>query len=117
MTKFSKLITKTAVEKSLLIPTCYFNGLHLEEGEGQFFHVNVIDDQTGKNWTFPCFIQQNEGLESSDLSIGWLRFVRDKDVRVGDMIFLYQKSFDDNMKIEVKRKIRLLGQDIWAPLV
>ncbi|KAK6282656.1 hypothetical protein POUND7_016481 [Theobroma cacao] len=122
---FSKLLTKTDVEKSLVIPTSSLDILPLE---GHLFYINVIDN-TGKAWTFPCFIQQTEGIESSQnndeikgpsvISVGWLKFLHNKDVRVGDTVFLYQISLDDNctgtqFRIEVKRKIRLLGQDIWA---
>ncbi|KAK6240987.1 hypothetical protein SCA6_006376 [Theobroma cacao] len=118
MTLFSKPLTKSDVEKSLLIPTHSFNTLLLEEG--QFFNMNVVDS-AGNAWTFPCFIQQNndEIKGPSVISVGWLKFLHNKDVRVGDTVFLYQISLDDNctgtqFRIEVKRKIRLLGQDIWA---
>ena len=120
MKTFSKLLTKSDVEKSLLIPTCSFDVLPFEEGH--FFYLNVVD-QTGNTWTFPCFVQQisdDQSIGSSVISIGWLNFTRNKDVRVGDMVFLHQKSLDDNssgsthFRIEVKRKIRLFGQDIWA---
>ncbi|EOX98123.1 Uncharacterized protein TCM_006958 [Theobroma cacao] len=117
MKMFSKLLTKTDVEKSLVIPTSSLDILPLG---GHLFYINVIDN-TGKAWTFPCFIQQTEGIESSVVFVGWLKFLCDKDVRVGDTVFLHQKSMDDDctgtgtqLKIEVKRKIRLLGEDIWA---
>ncbi|XVE49122.1 hypothetical protein DITRI_Ditri01bG0057000 [Diplodiscus trichospermus] len=121
---FSKVLTKSDVEKSLLIPTCSFNVLPFEEGH--FFYMNVVDN-TGNAWTFPCFIQQIGGDDhqqstgSSDISIGWLKFARKIDAKVGDVVFLHRKSLDHNstgktpqFRIEVKRKIRLLGQDIWA---
>ncbi|XWS40002.1 hypothetical protein CRYUN_Cryun18bG0102800 [Craigia yunnanensis] len=112
----SKLLTKSDIEESLLIPTCSFHILPFEEGH--FFDIDVID-KTGKAWSFPCFIQQSEGIESPVVSVGWLKFLCGKDVRVGDMVCLHQKSMDDNstcmqLKIEVKRKIRLLGEDICA---
>ena len=86
--------------------------------------MNVVDN-TGNAWTFPCLIQQisddNQSKESFVISIGWLKFGCKKDVRVGDMVFLHRKCLDDDnstgtmqFRIEVKRKIRLLGQDIWA---
>ncbi|XVF01174.1 hypothetical protein REPUB_Repub04eG0065700 [Reevesia pubescens] len=113
---FSKLLTKNDVEKSLLIPTSSFYVLPFEEGH--FFYLNVVDDKTGNVWTFPCYIQQisdDESKGSSVISIGWLKFASNKDLRVGDMVFLHQKSLDDNptgsmtqFRIDVKRKIRLL---------
>ncbi|XWS67968.1 hypothetical protein CRYUN_Cryun04dG0050100 [Craigia yunnanensis] len=118
---FSKLLTKSDIEKSLLIPTCSFNDLPFEEGH--CFYMNVVDN-TGNAWTFPCFIQQisddHQSIGSSVISIGWLKFAWKMDARVGDMVFLHRKCLDDNstgmtqFRIEVKRKIRLLGQDIWA---
>ena len=118
---FSKLLTKSDVEKSLLIPTCSFNVFPFEQGH--FFYMNVVDN-TGNAWTFPCFIQQisddHQSIGSSVISIGWQNFAGKKHVRVGDMVFLHRKCLDDNsigmtqFRIEVKRKIRLLGQDIWA---
>ncbi|XWS54862.1 hypothetical protein CRYUN_Cryun10bG0126000 [Craigia yunnanensis] len=120
MKTFSKLLTKSDVEKSLMIPTCSFDVLPFEEGH--FFNLNVVD-QTGNAWTFPCFVQQindDQSIGSSAISIGWLNFARNTDVKVGDMVFFHQKSLDDNssgskhFRIEVKRKIRLFGQDIWA---
>ena len=118
---FSKLLTKSDVEKSLLIPTCSFNVFPFEQGH--FFYMNVVDN-TGNAWTFPCFIQQisddHQSIGSSVISIGWQKFACKKYVRVGDMVFLHRKCLDDNsigmmqFRIEVKRKIRLLGQDIWA---
>ncbi|XVE93288.1 hypothetical protein REPUB_Repub01dG0177900 [Reevesia pubescens] len=123
MTMFSKLLTKTDVEKSLLIPTSSFD-VFLPFEQGRFFYINVID-KTGKRWSFPCFIQiqqtdhQAGNIESSVVSVGWFEYLCGKDVRVGDMVYLHQKCMDDDstvtqLKIEVKRKIRLMGQDIWA---
>ncbi|XVE49118.1 hypothetical protein DITRI_Ditri01bG0056600 [Diplodiscus trichospermus] len=116
----SKVLTKSDVEKSLLIPTCSFNVFPFEEGH--FFYMNVVDN-TGNGWTFPCFIHQigsddhQQSTGSSDISIGWLNFARKIDVRVGDVVFLHRKSLGDNsagkttqFRIEVKRKIRLFGR-------
>ncbi|XVF67661.1 hypothetical protein PTKIN_Ptkin10aG0139400 [Pterospermum kingtungense] len=124
MKTFSKVLTKSDVKNSLLIPACSFD-VFLRFQQGHFFYMNVVD-QTGNAWTFPCFVQQtssgdDQSFVSSVISVGWLKFARNKDVRVGDMVCLHQKSVDDNSSsgsvqfgIEVERKIRLLGQDIWA---
>ncbi|XVE66906.1 hypothetical protein DITRI_Ditri08aG0117700 [Diplodiscus trichospermus] len=115
----SKQLTKSDIEKSLLIPASSFDSIFALE-EGHFCDINVIDN-TGKAWIFPCFIQQSEGMEAPVVSIGWLKFLCGKNIRVGDVVFLHQKPMDDNstctqLKIEVKRKIRLLGEDIWASI-
>ncbi|XVF45211.1 hypothetical protein PTKIN_Ptkin02bG0186800 [Pterospermum kingtungense] len=126
---FSKVLTESDLEKSLVIPTtCSFNVLPFEDGH--FFYMNVVDD-TGNAWTFPCFLQQISDDDndhqtignSSAISIGWLTFARKQDIRVGDTVFLDRKSLDNDnftgttqFRIEMKRKIRLLGHDIWAAM-
>lgn len=129
---FSKVLTKSDVKKSLLIPTCSFD-VFLPFEPGHFFYMNAVD-QSGNDWTFPCFVQQmmisstdddeQSNIGSSAISVGWLKFAWNKNVRAGDMVCLHHKSFHDDgntsestqFTIEVKRKIRLLGQDIWAAL-
>ncbi|GMI74535.1 hypothetical protein HRI_001122800 [Hibiscus trionum] len=112
MSIISKLLTKTDIEKGLLIS---FGVFPVPFEGGRFFNITAIDE-TGKAWDFRCFFLQSEGI----VSIGWLQFLIGKDVRAGDMVFLHRKSMDggdgSTVKIEVKRKIRLLGQDIWAVL-
>ncbi|KAK8499460.1 hypothetical protein V6N13_061020 [Hibiscus sabdariffa] len=121
----SKLLTRNDVERSLEIPTCAFDALPFQEGH--CFYMNVVDT-TGTAWTFPCFIQpqkisgdEYQSVGSSVVSVGWMKFAGKIDSRVGDMVLLHQQSFDANSKpsnlhfrIEVRRKIRLLGQDIWT---
>ncbi|TYH26220.1 hypothetical protein ES288_A03G233300v1 [Gossypium darwinii] len=110
MSMISKQLTKSDIEKSLLMPTDSLVP----------FRVTAVDG-TGKTWDFPCIVEQSEGI----VSVGWLRFLSGKDVRAGDTVFLLRKPVDDGggdltasakLKIEVKRKIRLMGEDIWAVL-
>ncbi|GMI73726.1 hypothetical protein HRI_001041900 [Hibiscus trionum] len=123
----SKLLTKTDVEKSLEIPACGFDALPFQEGH--CFYMNVADNN-GSAWTFPCFIQpqktggdEYQSIGSSVVSVGWMKFATKIDLRVGDMVVLHHQSLDVNSKgsnlqfrIEVRRKIRLLGQDIWTTI-
>ncbi|KAH1099009.1 hypothetical protein J1N35_015930 [Gossypium stocksii] len=99
-----KAVTKSDIEKSLLMPTDSFSTFPVPFEGDRFFNVTAVDG-TGKAWDFPCFIQQN--------------------VRAGDTVFLHRKPMDGGggeltasakLKIEVKRKIRLMGEDIWAVL-
>ncbi|KAK8364300.1 hypothetical protein V6Z12_A03G220800 [Gossypium hirsutum] len=116
MPMISKQLTKNDIEKSLLIPTDTFRFFPVQFEGGCFFNVAAVDG-AGKAWDFPCFVQQSEGI----VSVGWLQFLSGIDVRVGDTVFLHRKSMDGDdgddstkLKIEVKRKIRLMGEDIWA---
>ncbi|MBA0712040.1 hypothetical protein Golax_011165, partial [Gossypium laxum] len=118
MSMISKQLTKNDIEKSLLIPTDSFSIVPVQFEGGCFYNVNAVDG-AGKAWDFPCFVQQSEGI----VSVDWLRFLSGKDVRAGDTVFLHRKPMDDGggdltasakLKIEVKRKIRLMGEDIWA---
>ncbi|MBA0799208.1 hypothetical protein Gohar_009737 [Gossypium harknessii] len=120
MLMISKQLTKSDIEKSLLMPTDSFGTLPVPFEGDRFFNVTAVDG-TGKAWDFPCFVQQSEGI----VSVGWLPFPSGKDVRAGDTVFLHRKPMDDGggdltasakLKIEVKRKIRLMGEDIWAVL-
>ncbi|XVF04102.1 hypothetical protein REPUB_Repub05bG0052900 [Reevesia pubescens] len=74
--------------------------------------------EAGEAWSLPCFIEQSKSRESSAISVCWLEFVCCKGVKIGDMV-VHQKSMADNrmeaqFKIEVKRKLRLLGVDVWS---
>ncbi|KAK6229505.1 hypothetical protein QUC31_002001 [Theobroma cacao] len=86
-------------------------------------------DKAGQAWKFPCFIEQSGSLEfvgrkdaranPSAISVRWRAFIHQKDARVGDTVFLHQVSMDDNrmemqLRIEVKKKIKLFGVDLWA---
>ncbi|TYI95079.1 hypothetical protein E1A91_D02G252000v1 [Gossypium mustelinum] len=120
MSMISKQLTKSDIEKSLLMPTDSFGTLPVPFEGDPFFNVTAVDG-TGKAWDFPCFVQPSEGI----VSVGWLRYLSGKDVRAGDTVFLHRKPMDDGggdltasakLKTEVKRKIRLMGEDIWAVL-
>ncbi|MBA0856538.1 hypothetical protein Goshw_030065 [Gossypium schwendimanii] len=120
MSMISKQLTKSDIEKSLLMPADSFGSFPLPFEGDRFFNVTTVDG-TGKAWDIPCFVQQSEGI----VSVDWLRFLSGKDVRAGDTVFLHRKPMDDGggdltasakLKIEVKRKIRLMGEDIWAVL-
>ncbi|KAK1577855.1 hypothetical protein Q3G72_025430 [Acer saccharum] len=115
-TLFSKIVTDMDVTRNLSIPTSSLSSIPFEEG--QFMDMHVYDD-CGRFWVFRCSIQQM-GSEGRVLSVNWIEFVGHKNVRVDDkVIFLEETCINDpttraKIKIEVKRKIRLFGQDFWA---
>ena len=112
----SKFATKADVESRLSFPTCSLGLLPFEEGQS----MNMsLYDKCGCQWIFACTIQQNDSI-GQVLSMDWMEFVRHKDVRENDKVIILEEEIIKNhiigtrMKIEVKRKIRLFGQDIWA---
>lgn len=115
-TLFSKLVSEIDITRILSIPAnaCAMGRLNFEENVLMDMHV---EDDCGKMWMFGCWIQKNDDGGCA-LCVDWLEFVRHKDVRVGDKVLLIEEIEDQAMrrkiKIEVKRKIRLFGQDIWA---
>ncbi|KAJ0091285.1 hypothetical protein Patl1_13700 [Pistacia atlantica] len=86
-------------------------GLKHFEGS-QLMDMHVQDD-CGQLWMFSCSIQNN-GEAGCALCVDWLEFVRHKDVRIEDIV--KDEAMGARIKIQVKRKIRLFGQDIWAPV-
>ena len=83
MAEFSKLLTKTDIHKRLSLPTKFFKSLPSLEG----VHAVSFEamDEGGSVWTFQCYSRE-EGHPKPVLSKGWLEFVRNKKLKVGDTI-------------------------------
>lgn len=125
MATFSKTLEAEDLKKGLLIPSSFMDTL---SRDGKKFYMHAVD-KAGQAWKFPCFIEQSGSLEfvgrkdaranPSAISVRWRAFIHQKDARVGDTVFLHQVSMDDNrmemqLRIEVKKKIKLFGVDLWA---
>ncbi|KAJ4822671.1 hypothetical protein Tsubulata_027234 [Turnera subulata] len=119
---FSKLVSKTDIESHLVIPDCPAGTLPSSD-EGQSMEMHVLDNN-GREWLFPCCITRND-LVGKFLNVGWIEFVRERDVRENDEVSIIHDEVDWKnqgaattvlIKIEVRRKIRLFGKDIWADL-
>ncbi|KAJ0093162.1 hypothetical protein Patl1_27070 [Pistacia atlantica] len=111
-TIFSKFLTEMDVTRSLVIPTNFMGLIDFEKGRVMDMHVH---DDAGGLWMFRCSVQQN-GIVGDVLCVDWIEFVQHRNVKVEDkVIFVMEdEAMGGRMKIEVKRKIRLFGQDIWA---
>ncbi|OAY39812.1 hypothetical protein MANES_10G123900v8 [Manihot esculenta] len=112
---FSKMLTRTDIESGLCISTSSLSQLPFDEGQQVNMHVH---DEGGREWIFPCTIKEDENV-GRFLSVGWLDFVRFKDLRAGDQVNIHEEVTKSEvpatlMKIRVQRKIRLFGVDIWA---
>ncbi|WRX14360.1 hypothetical protein QQP08_006847 [Theobroma cacao] len=79
--------------------------------------------RSGKAWTLLASFQTNEAW-GSVFSISCPEFVREYALRANDEVIFVRQALDDNdkaprmkFKIEVRRKIRLFGQDIWGEVM
>ncbi|KAJ7002096.1 hypothetical protein NC653_012229 [Populus alba x Populus x berolinensis] len=138
---FSKFLTADDIERGLCIPGCSLGPLPFEEGQSMNMHVH---DGNGQEWIFSCTIKRNESMghflsvgwnkfvRERDLrvdernqsmghflSVGWNKFVRERDLRVDDKVTIHEEAMKNQatgtcIKVEVKRKIRLFGEDVWA---
>ncbi|KAJ6309170.1 hypothetical protein OIU76_018709 [Salix suchowensis] len=112
---FSKLLTADDIENGLPIPGSSLG--QLPDQEGLTMSMQVLD-RNGQDWTFSCTIKRNDSV-GHFLSVGWNNFVREKDLRVDDKVTIQEEGMKKQgsgtwIKVEVKRKIRLFGEDIWA---
>ena len=102
---FSKILAPTDIKCNLLIPTtCFVN-------------LTVYDHKCEREWMFCCTVRRSEITDDGVLSVGWLEFVQRKNLKPNDKV-IFPEEIDHTDKatliIEVMRKIRLFGQDIWA---
>ncbi|KAJ6376088.1 hypothetical protein OIU77_000959 [Salix suchowensis] len=86
MTTFSKILSKTDTSKALSVPTKYLRYLPSFKG-GHAVSFQAMDE-SGFVWTFKCSTRK-EGHPKPVLSKGWLAFVRNKKLKVGDKIKFY----------------------------
>ncbi|KAJ6748802.1 hypothetical protein OIU79_029814 [Salix purpurea] len=83
MTTFSKILRKTDTSKTLSLPTKFFKSLPSFNG-GHAVTFQAMDE-SGFVWTFKCSTRK-KGHPKPVLSRGWLAFVRNKKLKVGDKI-------------------------------
>ncbi|KAF9690223.1 hypothetical protein SADUNF_Sadunf01G0173200 [Salix dunnii] len=112
---FSKLLTADDIENGLSIPGCSPGQLPDQEGLTMSMQVH---DRDGQDWTFSCTVKRNDSV-GQFLSAGWNKFVRERDLRVDDKVTIHVEAMKKQgtgtwIRVEVKRKIRLFGEDIWA---
>ncbi|KAJ6359390.1 hypothetical protein OIU76_001010 [Salix suchowensis] len=84
MTTFSKILSKTDTSKALSLPTKFFK-YSLPSFNGGHAVTFQAMDESGFVWTFQCTTRK-KGHPKPVLSKGWLAFVRNKKLKVGDKI-------------------------------
>ncbi|KAB2036728.1 hypothetical protein ERO13_D03G021100v2 [Gossypium hirsutum] len=111
--QFVKILSKTDTEKRLSLPTKYMK--HLPRiRRGHAVNLTVMDEQ-GRQWHFGYTIRRN-GHPKPVLSAGWHDFVKGKYLKPGDQIIFKLEANDAAAlyTIGVKRRIRLLGTEVWT---
>ncbi|XP_021286448.1 AP2/ERF and B3 domain-containing transcription factor RAV1-like [Herrania umbratica] len=117
MELFIKRLTPTDIDKRLAIPTnslVYFPGFR-----GNHSVDLKVKDKSHRLWTFRCSIRKKRYLKPV-FSSGWLEFVRSNNLRIGDKVSVrLEQGHVSGVEygIEVQRKIRLLGKDVWADVL
>ncbi|XVF45868.1 hypothetical protein PTKIN_Ptkin02bG0242000 [Pterospermum kingtungense] len=117
MEPFIKTLTQTDIHKRLAIPTDSLK--HFPGFKGRHSVDFNVKDKSHRLWTFRCSIRKRSYAKPV-FSSGWLEFIRHKNLRIGDKIIVHKEEKDVNgvqYKIEVQRKITLLGKDFWADVL
>ncbi|KAK8505286.1 hypothetical protein V6N13_045728 [Hibiscus sabdariffa] len=118
--RFSKQLTQREVEKCTIsfpfdVVTSFF-----EFQEGHLFCMDVMGS-LGKKWSFIGMIHHNEELGNC-VSIRLSQLLIEKGLKADDEITFTERPRREGerpwkkFKVEVKREIRLFGQDIWGEL-
>ncbi|XVF45866.1 hypothetical protein PTKIN_Ptkin02bG0241800 [Pterospermum kingtungense] len=118
MELFIKTLTQTDIHKRFAIPT---NSLmHFPGFRGRYSVDFNVKDKSHRLWTFRCSIRKRS-YRKPVFSSGWLEFIRLNNLRIGDKITVRKEHSDvigvGQYKIEVRRKITLLGKDVWADVL
>ncbi|KAK8597559.1 hypothetical protein V6N13_094962 [Hibiscus sabdariffa] len=118
---FSKQLTQREVEqRTVLFPFDVVTSV-FEFQEGQLFCIDAIDNLE-KVWLFIGMFHNNEELGNC-VSICLRQFSVEKGLKANDEITFTERPQQEGtrtskrFKVEIKRKIRLFGQDIWGELM
>ncbi|XWS55281.1 hypothetical protein CRYUN_Cryun10bG0161900 [Craigia yunnanensis] len=118
MILISKTLKPTDIKKMLVVPTDSLPKLGYVDGQVDNFVDFSVKDSTEKVWYFRCSTRLTGNHPKPYLSLGWLKFVKAKQLRPGDHVEFY-KEMDAatgiiHIRIKVHRNISLLGQVIRA---
>ncbi|GKV05224.1 hypothetical protein SLEP1_g17256 [Rubroshorea leprosula] len=112
MARFVKELTRTDVGSMLVVPAPFMNNMPQVEG-GHSINITV-PDAGGREWTFGYYVRANQNPRPV-LKSGWCHYVREKGLRVGDRI-IYERleGFPVRYRIGARRRVTLLGQEVWT---
>jgi hypothetical protein len=110
---FSKVLRDTDVRVRFSFPTRCLQHLDFAGNDSVDLHVK---DSYGELRVIRCR-KRNGGYDKPELSTGWLKFVADYGVRVGDKVVVHRED-DHNLgsqfRIEAKSRINLFGEEVWG---
>ncbi|KAJ4825365.1 hypothetical protein Tsubulata_042956, partial [Turnera subulata] len=89
--------------------------------EGQNYYVDLmVKDSKAKLWAFRCWKRRNGRHLKPWLHGEWLEFVGHYGLKIGDKVVLVREDdpfLGSQYRIEAKRRIILLGQEIWVDVI
>ncbi|KAK8602476.1 hypothetical protein V6N13_057895 [Hibiscus sabdariffa] len=118
--RFSKQLIQREVEKCTISFPFDVVASFFEFQEGCLFCMDVMDS-LGEKWSFIGMFHHNEELGNC-VSIRLSQFSIEKGLKAADEVTFTERPRREGarpwkkFKVEVKRKIRLFGQDIWGEL-
>ncbi|KAG5248522.1 hypothetical protein OIU76_004800 [Salix suchowensis] len=111
---FSKELTDTDVRVRFSFPTHCLE--HLDFAGNTSVDLRV-KDSCGELRVIRCLKRKNGEYDKPVLSKGWLKFVADYGLGVGDKAVLLREDdhgLGSQFRIEARRKIVLLGREAWG---
>ncbi|KAJ6928010.1 AP2/ERF and B3 domain-containing protein [Populus alba x Populus x berolinensis] len=116
---FKKTLSKTDVVYRMTIPMDSLSAFQIPDGKNSKEVVAV--DIAGHQWSFRCCTRKKDPHPKPVLSSGWIKFVKNRGLKEGDEV-IFSVSHNDGAEgtlqfgIEARKKIKLLGQDVWSNL-
>nr|XP_034901149.1 uncharacterized protein LOC118038820 [Populus alba]TKR85721.1 uncharacterized protein D5086_0000243420 [Populus alba] len=113
MEVFNKELKYTDIQFQFSFPT---RSLQYLDFAGEFFVDLNVKDSSGELQVIRCR-KRNGDYDKPVLSIGWLQFVADYGLRVGDRAVLLREDdhrLGSQFRVEAKRKIILFGEEVWG---
>jgi hypothetical protein len=110
---FSKVLTDTDVRFRFSFPTHCLQHLDFAGNNSVDLHVK---DSCGQLRVIRCR-KRHGGYDKPELSTGWLKFVADYGLRVGDKVVVHREddlNLGSQFRIEAKRSIKLFGEEDWG---
>ncbi|GMJ12786.1 hypothetical protein HRI_004947800 [Hibiscus trionum] len=109
----SKILKPTDVRVRLSFPTATMREHFKLEGGTRSVDFQARD-RYSKVWTFRLYTRKNDGHPKPVLTRGWLDFVKEMGLQVGDKVIFLVHGNLDQLGIKVQRNIKLLGHEYWA---
>ncbi|GKV22272.1 hypothetical protein SLEP1_g32154 [Rubroshorea leprosula] len=112
MASFVKELTRTDVGSMLVIPVSFMNNMPQVQG-GHSINITV-SNAGGTEWNFGYYVRANQNPRPV-LKSSWCHYVREKGLRVGDrIIFQRLECFPVRYRIGARRRVTILGQEVWT---